>query len=156
IITNPKTVWDIILDKKDEHPESFLSKLPNDNWALIQSFQQNEMFLLGMAHKDAIGAIKENNKQLLSEYLYRVQKMSIKGNGLVIDIWFRHHLETQLNDGESFKQAKRFYNVQSIGALDKLTPLKVKITNLGNIQLAQARLEDIEATMTLETKTTVE
>ncbi len=52
-----------------------------------------------------------------------------------MDIWFRHHLETVLIDTDEAKKAKRFYNIQSIGALEKENPVKVRINNIGEIQL---------------------
>ena len=54
IISNPKEVWDKILMNKEDYPKSFLEKLPNDKWKLDVSFQQNEMFILGMAKEELI------------------------------------------------------------------------------------------------------
>jgi CRISPR-associated endonuclease Csn1 len=133
IIKNPKAVWDKILANKEHYPESFLVKLPNDNWIYEESLQQNEMFILGMNNDDFEKAIKEDDKSLLSKHLFRVQKLSVKSNGQ-IDIWFRHHLETELIDSATAKISRRFINVQSIGALQNENPIKVNINRLGNIK----------------------
>jgi CRISPR-associated endonuclease Csn1 len=127
IIENPREVWEKILIKNEEYPDSFLQKLPPDKWTFVMSLQQNEMFVLGMNPSDCEAAIEENDTKLLSNYLYRVQKISSR------DYVFRHHLETQLIDYVEAKQAKRFYHLKSIGALEILNPRKVKIDNLGQI-----------------------
>lgn len=132
IISNPKQMWDKILASKEIYPQSFLEKLPKDDWQLQQSMQQNEMFILGMNKADAQKAIVEKDYKTVSNHLYRVQKMSVKGNGQ-IDIWFRHHLETELNDSMEARNSKRFYNMQSIGALHKENPIKISINNIGKI-----------------------
>lgn len=133
IIADPKHTWDNILNEKENYPQSFLDKLPPDGWQLQQSMQQNEMFILGLNNEDVKNALTNNDKKTISNHLYRVQKMSIKGNGQ-IDIWFRHHLETELNDSNDAKASKRFYNMQSIGALEKECPVKVSVNNLGEIK----------------------
>lgn len=136
IIKNPKVVWDKILQQKDEYPQNFLEKLPKDKWRLVESLQQNEMFILGMSTEEYENATKGNNKACLSKYLYRVQKISIKSNGQ-IDIWFRHHLETELIDTNESKISRRFINVQSISAFLKESPVKVKVDRLGNISVSE-------------------
>lgn len=134
VIKKPKEVWDNILNDRDKYPQNFLGKLPNDKWLYIESLQQNEMFILGLAKDDAESALQSEDYKCLSNHLYRVQKLSIKGNGQ-IDLWFRHHLETELNDSNEAKVSKRFYNVQSIGAFEKLNPIKIRIDSLGQLKL---------------------
>jgi len=132
IIKNPKEVWDKILSQKENYPDSFLEKLPGDKWIYEVSLQQNEMFILGMTREDFEKAIKENNKAELSRYLYRVQKLTVIGKGQ-INIWFRHHLETELNDSGAAKISRRYINIQSIGAFLKENPMKIKVDRLGDI-----------------------
>ncbi|NCI47376.1 type II CRISPR RNA-guided endonuclease Cas9 [Sediminibacterium soli] len=132
IIKEPGKIWDKLLN--GNYPEEFLNKLPKDQWIYQESLQQNEMFILGFGTETLEQQINNTNKITLSQNLYRVQKMSIKGNGQ-LDITFRHHLETQLNDSSTAKESKRFYNIQSIGAFEKLNPQKIRITGLGDIQL---------------------
>lgn len=133
IITDTRQVWNKALDSKENYLQTFLDKLPSDDCQLHLSMQQNEMFVLGMKSDDVKIALANGDKKIICEHLYRVQKMSLNGNGQ-INIWFRHHLETILNDTEESKRAKRFYNMQSIGALEKENPVKVRINNIGEIQ----------------------
>lgn len=133
IIERPKAVWTEIIEEQNEYPQDFLNKLPDDMWTFELSLQQNEMFILGLSKEEAESAIKENNKKLLSQYLYRVQKLSSS------DYVFRHHLETSVSkDADKEKenakrQAKRYHHIQSIDALYKLNPMKVRVSNLGEI-----------------------
>lgn len=134
IIKNANQVWDKIAEAPDGTcPESFLEKLPRANWNLNLSMQQNEMFILGKSHEDLALALEEKNNRIISDSLYRVQKMSLKPSSGQIDIVFRHHLETQIVDDTNAKASKRYINVQSLGALFALQPLKIKIDRLGNI-----------------------
>ena len=95
--------------------------------------QQNEMFILGLNHESVIEAIEENNVNLLSEHLYRLQKLTIIPSSGQINVVFRHHLETQIVDNQVSKNTKRYYNVQSLGALFGLQPFKVRINFLGKL-----------------------
>jgi CRISPR-associated endonuclease Csn1 len=89
--------------------------------------QQNEMFILGLTNDEIKDAIEKGDYKLISERLYRVQKIS------TTNYMFRHHLETQIIDDDNSKKSKRFINVRSIGALFALNPFKLKIDRLGNI-----------------------
>lgn len=131
IIKNPSEVWDIILEEKFEYPQNFQEKLPLDTWKFDTSLQQNEMFILGMDKETLEQAINANNYKVLSDYLYRVQKLSVIGKS--INVWFRHHLETEITDSKESKESKRFINIQSIRALENLNPQKIRINNLGEI-----------------------
>jgi len=134
IIKNTNEVWDKIQSQPDgTYPESFLEMLPLPNLNLLVSMQQNEMFILGMTTEDIGTAIKLRDYRQISDKLYRIQKMSIIPSSGQIYLNFRHHLETQLIDDENAKKSKRFYNVQSLGALFALNPFKIRIDNLGNI-----------------------
>ncbi len=130
IIKNPKEIWDRVLSSEVDYPESFLEKLPNDKLIFDMSMQQNEMFVLGMNQEEFEEAKKGNNKKLLSNYLYITWSISES------DYWFRHHLETKNTELKSLsgsKEAKRYYRCKSIGAFEKLNPLKIRINNLGEI-----------------------
>ncbi|MFN8438421.1 MAG: type II CRISPR RNA-guided endonuclease Cas9 [Cytophagales bacterium] len=127
IISNPTETWDKITVSKNEYPESFLEKLPTRGWKLELTLQQNEMYVLGMSEEDYTDTITNNKKDVLSKYLYRVQKIAES------NYMFRHHLETELIDTNEAKDSKRFINVRSIGTLEKLNPKKVWIDVLGNI-----------------------
>jgi CRISPR-associated endonuclease Csn1 len=128
VIKNTNTLWNELLAKK--LPQSFLEKLPADNLELQYSLQQNEMFILGLSQEEFEKAFKDNNKPLLSKYLYLV--WSISDN----NYWFRHHLETKNSDlktTQGAKESNRLYNIRSIGAFNSLMPIKVRLNHLGEI-----------------------
>jgi CRISPR-associated endonuclease Csn1 len=128
VITNSSDVWNQLLDK--ELPESFLNKLPADNLKLKFSMQQNEMFVLGLSKEEFDESIQNNDKSLLSKHLYLV--WSISNN----DYYFRHHLETkntELKNISTAKDSKRYFRFKSVGALNGLNPIKVRLNHLGEI-----------------------
>lgn len=132
VIKNTKKVWDKILENRKEYPETFLSKLPLDNWTFEQSLQQNEMYILGLAKEDAEKLILENDKKVISKYLYLVWSVSED------NYWFRHHLETKNSDlkkTEGAKESKRYYLFKSIGAFINAIPIKIRINNLGELNI---------------------
>lgn len=134
IIKNPREVWNKIFQNNESYPQEFLGKLPDDKWTFIESLQQNEMFILEVEKEQLETYIKSEKRQELSNHLYRVQKISINGSGQ-ISIYFRSHMETMLDDSTGAKNMKKFHHVQSIGAYDKLKAIKVKINNLGEIEV---------------------
>ena len=89
--------------------------------------QQNEMFILGMEEEHYQDAMRNNDYATLSRYLYRVQSISQK------DYFFRHHLETTVDDKSS--------TARSIGKMKRLAlksllgnnPHKVHISITGRI-----------------------
>lgn len=130
IIKDTKKLWGEILSK--ELSQTFLDKLPADNLQIIQSLQQNEMFVLGMNKEDFDAAIRQNDYRLISKHLYLVWKISTN------DYWFRHHLETKVSELDKIggaKESKRYYRFNSIGAFINANPIKVKISNLGELKL---------------------
>ena len=128
IIKDTTKVWDKILSQPEEkYPKSFLEKLPDNNLKLKLSLQQNEMFLLGLTDEEINSYIQEKNYAMLSEYLYRVQKIPRS------DYYFRHHLETQIIDTKEAKELKRYFNIQSLQKLEKMNVTKVRIDKLGHI-----------------------
>lgn len=128
IIKDANEVWDkITMAGDDVYPQSFLSLLPKPDWTLKLSLQQNEMLILGMEEDEVKYAIESKDYKLLSDHLYRVQKLSSS------NYVFRHHLETQIVDNDESKMSKRFFNTRSLNALFALKPFKVRIDCLGNI-----------------------
>ncbi len=85
------------------------------------------MFVLGMTEEGVKIAIESGDYRQISEYLYRVQKIS------TTNYMFRHHLETQIVDDTNSKISKRYFNVQSLKALFSLNPFKLKMNRLGQI-----------------------
>ncbi len=128
IITNPQDMWDAILPKADEYPQSFLQKLPEAQWTFGQSMQQNEMFLVGLAPAAATEAIATEDFSLLSKHLYRVQKISSTGYKLVL----RHHLATTID---------RDTDMRGFASPAKFDGIKVKIDKTGGIHLTEPVLK---------------
>ena len=136
VITNPKTVWDELLDK--ELPQEFLEKLPKDNWQYVLSMQENEMFVLGMEEDEFNDAIEAQDYNALNKHLYRVQKLSHA------DYTFRYHTETKVDDKyegvENGRNAsmslKSLVPIRSFNSLFALFPHKVKIDIMGRITKA--------------------
>ncbi len=131
IIKNPAEVIEKILLDEDQYPDSFLEKLPDGKWSFLESFQQNEMFVLGITKDEVQEAITNHSYAYLSDYLYRVQKIFY--NGKQLEIFFRHHLETKLVDDNTARASRRFYAIRSLEALEQLNPQKLKINILGEI-----------------------
>ncbi|MEJ5995424.1 type II CRISPR RNA-guided endonuclease Cas9 [Pedobacter sp. Du54] len=127
VIINSSDVWNQLLDK--ELPESFLGKLPADNLSLKFSMQQNQMFILGLSKDEFDVALENNDKSLLSKYLYLVWSIT---DG---DYFFRHHLETknsELKKTDGAKESKRYFRLSTKGLID-LNPIKVRLNHLGEI-----------------------
>jgi len=97
------------------------------------SMQINDLFVFDLKHSEnpqeenEINFIENKNRALISEKLFRVQKLSKKSNG-VFDIEFRHHLEATIN--RKIKEIT-WVNFQSNKHLDRLT--KVRVNHLGQM-----------------------
>lgn len=128
IIRDTDKVWDDILQSPEgTYSDEFLEKLPPPDSRYIMSMQQNEMFILGLKPIEYTNALTDGDYELLSQYLYRVQKLT------GCDYFFRFHLETQVIDSKEAFLVKRLRRVCSLQALSELNPIKVKIDLLGNI-----------------------
>jgi len=133
IIKNPKSVWDYILSKEIIEND-IIEGLPKDNWEFVTSVQQNEMFVFGLDLPSLKQAVLQNDLALISQNLFRVQKMSKKSSGS-IEIVFRNHLETSVDDkkigGEVI--SKDLGKVVFVKSLGKMTGIKVGIDRLGRL-----------------------
>jgi CRISPR-associated endonuclease Csn1 len=129
VIKNPKSVWDYILEKQIDINDE-LKNLPEDSWRFVTSMQQNEMFIFDMDAEAINNAIERNDYLILSQHLYRVQKLTSKYYS------FRHHLETQVDDkkigGEKVSILLGRY--KRITDMKKMTGIKVKVNRLGKIE----------------------
>jgi CRISPR-associated endonuclease Csn1 len=129
IINDTANLWEQILQKKESYPESFLSKLPNDNMTLHLSMQQNEMFVLGMTEEEFKIAVFSDNKKPISDNLYAVRSVSEN------DYVFLHHTITKIDKSNTSRLAKNVYRVRGINALYALFPQKIRITTLGKLMV---------------------
>lgn len=108
-------------------PKKFVDQLPKSTWQFKFSLQQNEMFILGMEEELYQDAMSHNNYALLSKYLYRVQKIAAG------DYYFRHHLETTVDDNSSIAKDMGKMKRLSKKSLFENNPHKVHISITGKI-----------------------
>ncbi len=128
VIQNANEIWDKIqMQEEGSYPESFLERLPDVQWTLLMSMQQNEMFVLGMSNEEYEAAMGQKDFYKISDKLFRVQKLGTN------DYTLRHHLETQLTDDLNAQNSKRFFRIRSLTALIVINPIKIKTDCLGNI-----------------------
>lgn len=100
-------------------------------WHFVFTMKQNEYFVFpneatGFIPSE-VDLLDEANYCIISPNLYRVQKLS-KASGR--DYWFRHHLETMLNDDLRLKNST-FKRIQSLKGLEGI--VKVRINSIGKI-----------------------
>lgn len=108
--------WTVI---ERQQQQQALFQLPANGKEIITTMQINDMFILGLNNDEF--ETYSNDKEELSKYLYRVQKLS------AMFYTFRHHLASTLN-----KEAEE-YRIQSMGAWIRTNPIKVYIDEVGNI-----------------------
>jgi CRISPR-associated endonuclease Csn1 len=128
VIKDTSLVWSTVLEYRENYPAEFLEKLPLDGWVFQESLQQNEMFIIGLSRDQIIKACDEGDKKLISDYLYRVQK--IAGS----DYNFRKHLETKIDDSKESFHLNKIKRIRSFGAWIKENPIKVRIDCLGSLE----------------------
>lgn len=100
-------------------------------WHFVFTMKQNEYFVFpneatGFIPSE-VDLLDEANYCIISPNLYRVQKLS-KASGR--DYWFRHHLETMLNDDLRLKNST-FKRINSLKGLKDI--VKVRINSIGKI-----------------------
>ena len=90
------------------------------------TMKQNEYFVFPSDdfNPEEIDLLNPDNASLISPHLFRVQKIGSK------DYWFRHHLETMIDDRKEVKEYsfKRQQNTKSLKGITK-----VRINHLGQI-----------------------
>jgi len=97
------------------------------------SMQNNDLFVFDLKHsnnpteENEIDFYDVKNRKLISEKLYRVQKMSKKSSG-EFDVHFRHHYESTID--RSIKE-ETWINIRSNKLLNRIT--KIRINHLGEI-----------------------
>jgi CRISPR-associated endonuclease Csn1 len=117
-----------------EKPYPIINRNNNDTLGRFQfSMQINDLFVFDLKHSEnpqeenEINFLDMKNRRILSRKLFRVQKMSKKGNGS-FDINFRHHFETTIN---RCIPEITWINIQSNKHLERIT--KIRINHLGEI-----------------------
>ena len=129
IIKHPREVAEQVL-QRDDISEKVLCLLPPADYEFVDSFQQNEMVVVGLSDEELQRAIDQQDYRTLSEHLYRVQKMASK------DYVFRYHLETSVSDNKNaMGRMPKFHRVSSFKAYEEKKIHKVRIDLLGRITL---------------------
>ena len=129
IIKHPREVAEQVL-QRDDIPEKVLRLLPPANYEFVDSFQQNDMVIVGLSDEELQRAINQQDYRTLSEHLYRVQKMAS------LYYVFRYHLETSVSDDKNMKgRIPKFHRIRSLKAYEEKKIHKVHIDLLGRITL---------------------
>ncbi|AUC84236.1 type II CRISPR RNA-guided endonuclease Cas9 [Polaribacter sp. ALD11] len=104
----------------------------NIGWLFLFTMKQNEMFLFPSKEFNPLETdlLNENNNNLISKHLFRVQKIATK------NYMFSHHLETQVVGSESLKNKKQLSEVtyRSVRSTEPLRNIiKIRINHIGKI-----------------------
>lgn len=97
----------------------------NEGWIFLFTMKQNEYFLFpsgGFSPID-IDLLDPNNNKIISKNLFRVQKIATK------DYWFRHHLETNVENDNSTKNI--IWKREGLSGVNSI--VKVRINHIGQI-----------------------
>ena len=129
VITHPREVMEQALQRGDV-PESVLGLLPPSDWVFVDSLQQDEMVIIGLSDEELQRAFEAQDYRKLSEYLYRVQKLSSS------EYYFRYHLETSVADVTNTSgRIPKFHRVKSFKSYEERNVRKVRVDLLGRISL---------------------
>lgn len=100
------------------------------------SMQINDLFVFDLKHSEypqeekEVDFFDENNRKLISDKLFRVQKLS-KNNSGVFQVDFRHHLETSVTRNDNELRTVSWERFQSNSYLERIT--KIRLNHLGQI-----------------------
>lgn len=125
VIKDPESVYDTI--SFEGVSEEFMTQLPHPKWKFIVSFQQNDMFIMGMERAAFEEAFRDKDYALLGEYLYKVQNVATKDYRLCL------HNVTKFDMSLANKPDKRFLRISSFKAFFNYEPQKVKISLTGEL-----------------------
>lgn len=104
-----------------------LIQLPKDGIEIIETFEENDMFLLFIEKNRNINELTQDE---LFKHLYKVQK--IAGADYFMEICFRHHVDSKSSTEANYVYIKGFGDGKT-GWLS-FNPIKVKITSTGKIE----------------------
>jgi CRISPR-associated endonuclease Csn1 len=131
-----KSFYEVVERVKQGLPAIDKTYRQSEGWKFLFTLKQNELFVFpnektGFNPKE-IDLTDDSNYHLISPNLFRVQKLSkvSSGNSYVRDYFFRHHLETVLNDSKELKGVT-YQKMQSVARLG--TIVKVRINHIGKI-----------------------
>lgn len=93
----------------------------------LMSIKENDLFYFGTELKTREDFLNPRNNNKISKHLFRVQKIS-KG-----DYWFRHHLETKVEEVKGLDNEKLKNIFKRIRSLKDLPKVKLHIDALGEV-----------------------
>lgn len=99
-----------------------------DGWIFLFTMKQNEIFVFPNPETgfdpNEVDLLCPDNYALISENMYRVQKIASK------DYYFRHHLETTVEDNPTLK-GKTWKRITSLSTIENI--VKVRVNHIGQI-----------------------
>ncbi|AZA89753.1 Uncharacterized protein conserved in bacteria [Chryseobacterium nakagawai] len=119
------------------NPYPIINRNDHDELGIFQfSMQINDLFVFDLKHSEnpqeenEIDFFDVKNGKLISDKLFRVQKMTKKSSG-AFEITYRHHLEANLNRSDKALKGYTWDEHGSNKHLERLT--KIRISHLGEI-----------------------
>lgn len=108
---------------------SVINKNHEKGWEFLFSMKQNEFFIFpsDIFNPHEIDILNPSNYHLISPNIFRVQKFGELGSS---GFWFRHHLETTLDNSKLLKSIT-YKDIYSHKALESI--IKIRINHLGKI-----------------------
>jgi CRISPR-associated endonuclease Csn1 len=108
---------------------SVINKNHQNGWEFLFSMKQNEFFIFpsDSFNPHEMDLLNPGNYHLISPNIFRVQKFGELGSS---GFWFRHHLETTLENSKLLKSIT-YKDIYSHKALENI--IKVRINHLGQI-----------------------
>jgi CRISPR-associated endonuclease Csn1 len=106
-----------------------INKRHENGWEFLFTLKQNEYFIFptDIFNPNEIDLLNPENYNLISPNMFRVQKLGELGSS---GFWFRHHLETTLENSKPLKSIT-YIDIYSHKALENI--VKVRINHLGQI-----------------------
>jgi len=104
-----------------------LVQLPKDGMEIIETFQENDMFLLFLDEFESIISLSQNE---IFNHLFKVQK--IAGADYFMEICFRRHIDSKISTEADYVYIKGFGDGKT--GWHKFNPIKVRISETGKIQ----------------------
>lgn len=120
-----------------DNPYPIINRKDDDELGVFQfSMQINDLFVFGLKHSgnprkdNEIDFFDEKNRKLISDSLFRVQKISKGSNGQFV-IVFRHHLETSVVRNDNAIKGLVWDKISKNSDLERIT--KIRLNHLGKI-----------------------
>jgi len=117
--------------KRAVHHKPIIDKNYNAHlgWKFLFSMKQNEYFVFPDKEKhffpSQIDLLDEKNQAIVSQHLFRVQKLSSK------NYMFRHQFESSITAGTTLPQGTAYWNIRTENNLKGI--VKVRINHIGQI-----------------------